>query len=184
MFSAALPPLPSARAKDIASRIQQSVKSQTALAIHEDAQKTSPLVSKASVNETPELFHESTHSNNQRSQTNEDVTPQQMRVRTKQLQSIHRKEQQVFGTLPPLDSNLPCEAIHEYIATTSAYLNAYVADVNAALEGTSHKLSVLERQMAMLEVRLASIPGLTEEENSRNLGELKEIDEGDESTSQ
>ncbi|KAL7516171.1 hypothetical protein ACHAWX_001217 [Stephanocyclus meneghinianus] len=182
MSSAALPPLPSARAKDIKSRIQQSVTSHTDLASHQDAQKSSSDISKASVNDTPEPTHDSTHSNNQLSQNNEDVTRQQMRVRTKQLQCIHRKEQQVFGTLPPLDSNLPCEAIHEYIATTSAFLNSYVADVNAALEGTNHKLSVLEKQMAMLEVRLASIPGLTNEENSGKLGELKEIDE--ESTSQ
>ncbi|KAL3792661.1 hypothetical protein HJC23_009389 [Cyclotella cryptica] len=185
MSSIALPPLPSARAKAIENKIQQSVTLQTALETHGgDAQKTSPVVSTANVKATTEPTHNSTHSNNEPSETNKDVTSQQIRERTKYLQSLHRKEQQAFGTLPPLDSNLPCEAMHEYIATTSAFLNSYVADVNAALEGTSHKLSVLEKQMSLLEGRLASIPGLIEEEKSGDLGAVQEADEGDELTSQ
>jgi hypothetical protein len=39
-----------------------------------------------------------------------------------------------------------------------------VADVNVSLEGADHKLRVLENQLSLLEGRLASIPGLLEED--------------------
>ena len=74
------------------------------------------------------------------------------------------KERSVFGGLPPLESTVACDAIHHYLVTTCSFLNSFVADVNAANEGMDHKLTVLERQMALLESRLASVPGLFPED--------------------
>lgn len=79
---------------------------------------------------------------------------------------MHKKEMSVFGGLPPLESSAACDAINHYLVTTCSFLNSFVADVNAANEGMDHKLTVLERQMALLESRLASVPGLFPEESS------------------
>jgi hypothetical protein len=80
------------------------------------------------------------------------------------LEAMLAKERSVFGGLPPLESTVACDAIHHYLVTTCSFLNSFVADVNAANEGMDHKLTVLERQMALLESRLASVPGLFPED--------------------
>lgn len=91
--------------------------------------------------------------------------------RSEQLDMIHSKEHKVFGTLPPLDSSVTCNAIHQYISTTSAFLNSFIANANASHEGIDHKLTVLEKQMSMLESKLASVPGLFPDESESDLGE-------------
>mmetsp|Transcript_4019 Transcript_4019/g.8483 ORF Transcript_4019/g.8483 Transcript_4019/m.8483 type:complete len:99 (-) Transcript_4019:53-349(-) len=82
---------------------------------------------------------------------------------------LHQKEQKVFDQLPPLDPTVTCDAIHQYLSTTSQFLNSYIADANASLEGTSHKLSVLEKQMSLLESKLESIPGLFSEDEEQSV---------------
>jgi hypothetical protein len=90
------------------------------------------------------------------------------RRRSEHLEAMHTKEMSVFGSLPPLESSVACDAIHHYLITTCSFLNSFVADVNAANEGMDQKLTVLERQMALLESRLASVPGLLPEDINDN----------------
>ncbi len=80
--------------------------------------------------------------------------------RSEKLTEIHEKEQKVFGGLPPLESNVACDAIHHYISTTSSFLNSFIADVSASHDGIDHKLTVLEKQMSMLESKISSMPDL------------------------
>jgi len=84
--------------------------------------------------------------------------------RSEQLATLHQKEQNVFSGLPPLESNVACNVIHQYISTTSSFLNSFIADTNASHGGIDHKLTVLEKQMALLESKIASIPDLMPEE--------------------
>jgi hypothetical protein len=162
MSSVTLPPLPSARAKEIESRRQEKL---SAVNSQNDTEKIS-LVQKEEDKKTAKSTNDALFVDEQNKIVQKSVSYTEINERrTKQLQALHQKEEKVFGTLPPLESNLTCEAIHQYISTTSAFLNSYVADVNASLEGTSHKLSVLERQMGILEGRLGSIAGLMEEED-------------------
>jgi chaperonin cofactor prefoldin len=100
----------------------------------------------------------------------------QRQQRITELQSLNEKEEKVLGSMSPLDPNLLCESIHQYICTTSNFLNTFVADVDASLEGTDRKLRVLEDQMAMLEGRLASIPGLLDDENKKEANNRKDLD--------
>lgn len=103
--------------------------------------------------------------------------------RSEFLDTIIEKEKQAFGGLPPLDSSVACNAIHQYISTTSSFLNSYIANVSAATDGIDHKLTVLERQMNILESTISSISGLFPEEDESDIGgssvgdnEAKDID--------
>jgi hypothetical protein len=78
----------------------------------------------------------------------------------------------VFGGLPPLESSVACDAMHQYLVTTCSFLNSFIADVNAADEGIDHKLSVLEKQMALLESKVASVPNLFPEDGDRENREI------------
>lgn len=96
----------------------------------------------------------------------------EIRRRSEQLEALHRKERMVFGGLPPLESSVACDAMHQYLVTTCSFLNSFIADVNAADEGIDHKLSVLEKQMALLESKVASVPNLFPEDGDRENREI------------
>ncbi|KAL3761994.1 hypothetical protein ACHAW5_008218 [Stephanodiscus triporus] len=100
------------------------------------------------------------------------------RRRSEQLEALQRKERMVFGGLPPLESSVACDAIHRCVVTTCSFLNSFIADVNAADEGIDHKLTVLEKQMALLESKVASVPDLFptdgDRENRENGNDEKE----------
>ena len=80
--------------------------------------------------------------------------------KTEQLATLRQKEGKVFGGLPPLELNIACNVIHHHISTTSSFLNSLIADANAANEGIDHKLTVLETHMSLLESKIASVPDL------------------------
>ena len=161
-MSAILPLLPSIRAKE---ELEQS-----ASAHHDRKQIVSSSDAHSSQSqESKEQDNIPIHSANISSDN--IATSQNASERSEQLDVIHSKEQKVFGTLPPLDSSVTCNAIHQYISTTSAFLNSFIANANASHEGIDHKLTVLEKQMSMLESKLASVPGLFPDESESDLGE-------------
>lgn len=156
MASAALPPLPSIRAKqlDRASAIAPTDKSGNAENLGgapADAQSSAKNKPSASISTDFYPIAPSSPS-------------QSYAQRSKQLDVLHQKEQKVFGGLPPLESSVACNVIHQYISTTSAFLNSFIADANASHDGIDHKLTVLENQMALLESKIASMPDLFPEE--------------------
>ena len=104
--------------------------------------------------------------------------------RLEQLAVLYQKEKKCFGGLPPLESSIACNSIHQYISTTSSFLNSFIADVNASHEGIDHKLTVLERQMSMLESKLASVPDLfpdgeSDHDGDSSAGDVDETKESD-----
>lgn len=164
--AAALPPLPSVRAKELESRASALSKRHAST---DDNDTNKDANDKNSPNEQTEMDANRTDSRLEKNtqSTREASTlaaEQHYRERLEQIESLHQKEQKVFGSLPPLDPTVTCDAIHQYLSTTSQFLNSYIADANASLEGTSHKLTVLEKQMSLLESKLESIPGLFPED--------------------
>ena len=159
-MTAALPTLPSIRAKELESRASANNNNESSV----------------------DLAHTSVPSQNERSEEsakrNEYVPSSNLgpsatsstrfhsdAERSEQLAGMHEKEQKVFGGLPPLESNVACDAIHHYISTTSSFLNSFIADVNASHDGIDHKLTVLEKQMSMLESKISSMPDLFPDED-------------------
>ena len=165
--AAALPPLPSVRAKELENRASALSKrhaskegdgsSEKDAGDDKSAQKNNDQ-SKTDTKQPNESLSANTNSNNHVRNALEEQ--QYHDVRLKQIETLHQKEQKVFDQMPPLDPAVSCDAIHQYLSTTSQFLNSYLANANSALDGTSHKLSVLEKQMSLLESKLASIPGL------------------------
>eukprot|EP00970_Alexandrium_tamarense_P000322 scaffold35_cov178-Alexandrium_tamarense.AAC.6 len=157
MAGAKLPPLPSMRAKELEKRALYMSQTNTDANVQNESIQSPVYVSEStSAFDSPSkrIHHRESY----------DTDAQIDEKRSEQLAMLHHKEQKVFGQQPPLEPNITCDAIHQYLSTTSQFLNSYVADANVALEGTSKKLTVLEKQMALLETRLASIPGLFPEE--------------------
>ena len=156
MSSVTLPPLPSMRAKEIERRQQQHIV------------KIQPPQENVSASTTPTLSAKpapaplQTQTLVDQTSSLEDIDKSRQK-RTDELNDLLSRES-VLSPQPPLDTNLLCEAVHQYACTTSSFLNTYVADVNAALEGVDHKLSVLERQIGMMEGRLSSVKGLLDDE--------------------
>lgn len=172
MAAAALPPLPSVRAKELESRASALSRRHASTDYDDgniDANDENAQSEQTEVVEKPySSLHEKNIQSNREASTL--AAEQQHRERMEQIEMLHQKEQKVFDQLPPLDPTVTCDAIHQYLSTTSQFLNSYIADANASLEGTSHKLSVLEKQMSLLESKLESIPGLfpDDEEQSVN----------------
>jgi len=172
MAAAALPPLPSVRAKELESRASALSRRHASTDYDDrniDANDKNAQSEQSEVVEKPySSLHEKNIQSNRKASTL--AAEQQHRERLEQIEMLHQKEQKVFDQLPPLDPTVTCDAIHQYLSTTSQFLNSYIADANVSLEGTSHKLSVLEKQMSLLESKLDSIPGLfpDDEEQSVN----------------
>ena len=51
--------------------------------------------------------------------------------------------------------------ILHFISSTSRFLNSFVSTASARLDDISHKIGDAERQLTLLEEKLASIPGLS-----------------------
>ncbi|KAL7524968.1 hypothetical protein ACHAXR_000798 [Thalassiosira sp. AJA248-18] len=161
-MSEALPMLPSIRAKELerasaASQTNKSLQSDD-FCKSADATVNAPLGS---------------YSGQRDSVPSADIRPnapisQSETKRSEELATLHRKEQKLYGGFPPLESSVACNAIHHHISTTSAFLNSFVADVNASHEGIDHKLTTLENQMALLESKIASMPDLFPEETEND----------------
>lgn len=162
MSSVTLPPLPSARAKEIEKRQQTSI-TETSLDRDDTVVETKRELETEAIQET--------HPTPVPSKSTQHNIRDQQEKRSQQLLALQKKEEASLADKSPLDPNLLCEAIHQYICTTSSFLNDYVSDVNASLEGVGHKLNVLEDQMGILEGRLASIPGLLDDETSEETTE-------------
>jgi len=160
MAGAKLPPLPSMRAKELEKRALYMSQTNTDSNVQNESIQSPVYVSES----TSTLQPHDSPSKRIHHRESYDTDAQMDEKRSEQLAMLHHKEQKVFGQQPPLEPNITCDAIHQYLSTTSQFLNSYVADANVALEGTSKKLTVLEKQMALLETRLASIPGLFPEE--------------------
>lgn len=160
--STLLPTLPSVRAKELERAALLFANDSSSSGNNDEA--TAAQTSSATSDETRRILPvvqsslESSHSSAMR---NPDQAEQQYRERTaEELTALHEKECTVFGGHPPLDSSVACNTIHHYVVTTCSYLNSFIADVTAADDGIDHKLSVLEKQMALLESKLVSVPGL------------------------
>lgn len=179
MTSAALPLLPSIRAKELerASANESNV----------DLSHTSVAPSQSQNQRSEQLSTQSDYiPNNGRRSFAPSSTPYQSESqRSEQLASLHQKEQKVFNGLPPLESSVACDAIHQYISTTSSFLNSFIADANASHDGIDRRLSALEKQMALLESKLSSMPDLFPEEFESDQDENREDakESGDESES-
>lgn len=150
--STLLPALPSVRAKELERAALLYAKESSSSGNNDEATaaQTSSATSEDETRRTlpVQSVLESSHS----AIRNPDKAEQQYRER--------KAEELVFGGHPPLDSSVACNTIHHYVVTTCSYLNSFIADVTAADDGIDHKLSVLEKQMALLESKLASVPGL------------------------
>jgi len=171
MAAAALPPLPSVRAKELESRASALSRRHAST---DDDDRNIDANDKNAQSEQTELVekpYSSLHEKNIQSNIEASTlaAEQQHRERLEQIEMLHQKEQKVFDQLSPLDPTVTCDAIHQYLSTTSQFLNSYIADANASLEGTSHKLSVLEKQMSLLESKLESIPGLFSEDEEQSV---------------
>lgn len=167
--STLLPTLPSVRAKELeraallfASRNDESSSSGN------DDETTAAAGQTSSATKEDIPLQSSSLPNHRSSIRSPDNADQQYRVRCKaeELTALHEKECTVFGGHPPLDSSVACNTIHHYVVTTCSYLNSFIADVTAADDGIDRKLSVLEKQMALLESKLASVPCLFPEEGN------------------
>ena len=169
---AALPPLPSVRAKELESRasaLSQRHASTDSNNSDKNADHKNVQSKQAETDENKcDSLREKTIQSDREASTLA-AEQQHYRERMEQIEILHQKEQKVFDQLPPLDPTVTCDAIHQYLSTTSQFLNSYIADANASLEGTSHKLSVLEKQMSLLESKLESIPGLFPEDEEGNI---------------
>lgn len=163
MTSAALPTLPSIRAKEL-----ETVSHAT------DNDESRPEDTVNLPVESSSGRSDSIPSASLRSSSPSNDLSQSETQRSEHLATLHQKEQKVFSGLPPLESSVACNAIHQYISATSSFLNSFIADANASHEGVDHKLTVLEKQMALLESKIASMPDLFPEP------EEKEGDHGDE----
>ena len=145
-----LPKLPSARAKELHKRLFSN--NDTNNDDKNDKQVESTSSNQEEKSNAPQQTLESVpplHISPTKEPSN--IPYQSEADRSKQLNIITEKEKKAFGGLPPLDSSVACNAIHQYISTTSSFLNSYIANVNAATDGIDHKLTVLERQMNILE---------------------------------
>ncbi len=166
--AAALPPLPSVRAKDLENRASALSKRHASKegdgrkkdADDDNSEQKNNDQTKTDSKQPNELLSNNNNSNRDHDVRDALEEQQYHDVRLKQIETLHQKEQKVFDQMPPLDPAVSCDAIHQYLSTTSQFLNSYLANANSALDGTSHKLSVLEKQMSLLESKLASIPGL------------------------
>ena len=181
--SSMLPKLPSARAKELDRRLFSN--NDTNNDYKNDNQVESTSSSQEEKSNAPEIESKQIvpplHISPSKEPSN--IPYQSEADRSEQLNTIIEKEKQAFGGLPPLDSNVACNAIHQYISTTSSFLNSYIANVSAATDGIDHKLTVLERQMNILESTISSISGLFPEEDESDIGgssvgdnEAKDID--------
>ncbi|KAL7465631.1 hypothetical protein ACHAXS_005942 [Conticribra weissflogii] len=192
MSSTALPPLPSTRARELekkavslAANINNDDSSDSTRNQSSSLQDDGIKASKADSVKIDKCYGK----NGNQLQTSilqNSLQHSMPEERIQQLDTLHKQEQRVFGHHTPLEPNVICDSVHQYIATTSQFLNSFIADANATLEGTNHKLNVLERQMAFLESKLAYIPGLIpgegEEEEGGDSEEKSDDDdeEGDE----
>ena len=158
MTGAALPPLPSFREKEL---------ERTSAAIRTDE------VDVADVSGDTPSTEQSATGNDPSALDSTDLPPVELSIapslsyaqRSEQLDLLHRKERKVFGGLPPLESSVAYSVIHQYISTTGAFLNSFIADANACHEGIDHKLTVLEKQMALLESKIGSMPDVFPEDD-------------------
>ena len=171
MSSAALPPLPSVRAKELERASADTSQAHDNSASDQQVDETAKAPSGSKDYEQ----NASASTNIQHDAQSSAPAPQSDIQRSEQLEMQHQKEKKVFGGLAPLESSVACNAIHGYISTTAAFLNSFIADVSTSHEAIDDKLTVLEKQMSMLESRIASIPDLFpdkesdhEEENENN----------------
>ncbi|KAL9190174.1 hypothetical protein ACHAXT_007385 [Thalassiosira profunda] len=161
-MSASLPPLPSVRAKELESRAS-AVSQPAAGSSSGDAEKLTG--THAAETSRPAKEQGALDSNKTLSGASPIAPYQSDAGRSEQLAAMHHKEEQAFGGMPPLEASEECNAIHQYISTTSAFLNSFVADANASHEGIDRKLSVLEKQMALLESTISGMPDLFPDED-------------------
>ena len=168
-MSAVLPTLPSIRAKELerASANINNDKDDGHLVENISDESTSSQTQEEESKQSVPIPSATILSNNNISSS----TIQNESERLEQLAMLYQKEKKCFGGLPPLESSIACNSIHQYISTTCSFLNSFIADVNASHEGIDHKLTVLERQMSMLESKLASVPDLFPDDNESDHGD-------------
>lgn len=175
MTSAALPPLPSIRAKELENREAPDPQGNESIGDGSGNINTATVEAPSGSKKERSVANSTNPHHNAPS----SVPTESWHERSEQLAALHQKEQKVFGGLPPLESSVACNAIHHYISTTSSFLNSFIADANASHEGIDHKLTVLEKQMALLESKIASIPDLLTEEREDEEGIRAEEEKDD-----
>ena len=171
MTNASLPALPSIRAKEL-ERAASAINNESGDASAARSSSSSSAPSSESrgrmktPQDSPRNYHSAIRGPGAHLTTEASSRDEYDRRRSEQLEAMHRKERLAFGGLPPLESSVACDAIHHYLVTTCSFLNSFIADVNAADEGIDHKLTVLEKQVALLESKVSSVPGLFPEKGN------------------
>jgi hypothetical protein len=163
--SAALPPLPSVRAKELEKRASALSQRHASTDDGGGQKDTDAQIGQTETNVEKPIESLNASIQSKRESSVHSLEQPHHRERLKQIEILHQKERKVFAQLPSLDPTVTCDAIHQYLSTTSQFLNSFIADANASLDGTSHKISVLEKQMSLLESKIASIPGLLPEDD-------------------
>mmetsp|Transcript_20021 Transcript_20021/g.29464 ORF Transcript_20021/g.29464 Transcript_20021/m.29464 type:complete len:138 (+) Transcript_20021:220-633(+) len=91
-------------------------------------------------------------------------------IETKQLDQRHFPSN-IFGdeggdplsSIPALPLSSTSSLIFHFVSSTSRFLNAFAASADSKLEAVSRRITASEAQMALLEAKLASVPGLDNE---------------------
>ena len=75
----------------------------------------------------------------------------------KQQERVRQYQDKSFASHPPLPVSTTSRVLQDVLLSTSQFVNSFVADANARLERSETEISALERQMGLLEGKLASI---------------------------
>mmetsp|Transcript_2329 Transcript_2329/g.4818 ORF Transcript_2329/g.4818 Transcript_2329/m.4818 type:complete len:180 (+) Transcript_2329:276-815(+) len=75
----------------------------------------------------------------------------------KQRERVRQYQEKAFGSQPPLPVSTTSRALQDVLLSTSQFVNSFVADADSRLEISAAEISALERQVGLLEGKLASV---------------------------
>ena len=165
--TASLPLLPSARSRELLKRGLPSCSS----TVEENGSPNDEVLSHDQAVPAKVPTREGIANPSGASQQHPTTDEEKLKQREGELNALRTKEKSAFGGMKPLDATLCCEVVHQYIATTSAFQNSFVADTCRSLGDIERKLQVLENQMALMESRLYVSNLLDVDGNDESVGD-------------
>ena len=75
----------------------------------------------------------------------------------KQRERVRQYQEKAFGSQPPLPVSTTSRALQDVLLSTSQFVNCFVADADSRLEASATEISALERQVGLLEGKLAAV---------------------------
>lgn len=75
----------------------------------------------------------------------------------KQQERVRQYQEKSFASEPPLPVSTTSRVLQDVLLSTSQFVNAFVADTNSRLEVSETEISAMERQVGLLEGKLASV---------------------------